>query len=93
VIFKIPQAESSRYEGRDDFVLEYQPSFLDNVFPTVRLNDGRLTTDYSYMSVDCFHFSQKLHAVGEYSNKTPLMHVIGQKGKLFYKIKKKLVLN
>jgi len=65
VIFFTMQAESSRYEGRDDFVLEYQPSFLDNVFPSVRLNNGRLTTDYSYMSVDCFHFSQKLHAVGE----------------------------
>ncbi|XP_059476394.1 phospholipase B1, membrane-associated-like [Neocloeon triangulifer] len=55
--------ESKRYDGRPDFALEFQPTYLDNIYPTVRLNNGRLTTDYSYMSIDCFHFSQKLHAV------------------------------
>ncbi|XP_065341337.1 phospholipase B1, membrane-associated-like [Cloeon dipterum] len=55
--------ESKRYDGRDDFALEFQPTYQDILFPSVRLNNGLLTTDYSYLAVDCFHFSQKLHAV------------------------------
>ncbi|KAF4533411.1 hypothetical protein B566_EDAN013290 [Ephemera danica] len=56
-------AESGRYDGREDFTVQFQPTFLDAQFPKYRNSRGRLTTDYSYLSVDCFHYSQKLHAV------------------------------
>lgn len=45
----------------EDFTVVYQPFVLNYTFPTTK--DGY--TDYSYMSADCFHFSQKGNARGK----------------------------
>lgn len=45
----------------DDFTVVVQPFILNYTFPTA--SDGN--TDYSYLSVDCFHFSQRGHARGK----------------------------
>jgi hypothetical protein len=58
------QAESGRYEEREDFTVQFQPTFQDAEFPVRRDRNGRITTDYSYLAADCFHYSQKLHALG-----------------------------
>lgn len=45
----------------DDFTVVFQPFAANYTFP---LNDQGLT-DFSYMSADCFHFSQKGNARGK----------------------------
>lgn len=58
--------ESGRYDTRDDFTVQYQPTFKNMRFPTFRdRRSGKEFTDYSYLAVDCFHYSQKFHALGE----------------------------
>lgn len=52
-------SELEEFNNRDDFVINIQP-FLQTVkFPTIP--DGN--TDFSYLSYDCFHFSQKGYAL------------------------------
>ncbi|XP_059480389.1 phospholipase B1, membrane-associated-like [Neocloeon triangulifer] len=58
--------ESGRYDTRDDFTVQYQPTFKKLKFPKYRdRRTGVEHTDYSYLALDCFHYSQKFHAVGE----------------------------
>lgn len=47
---------------RDDFAVVYQP-FTEEISVPKGLNN---LTDYTYMSMDCFHLSQKLNAEGMY---------------------------
>lgn len=52
-------ADLDEFNNRNDFAVVNQP-FLRNVhFP--RLSNGN--NDFSYMSVDCFHLSQKGYAI------------------------------
>ncbi|XP_071455288.1 phospholipase B1, membrane-associated-like [Hetaerina americana] len=53
---------SGRYSKREDFTVEFQPTFLNFEFPYKIGSNGRKFTDYSFLAIDCFHFSQKLHA-------------------------------
>lgn len=48
----------------DDFTVVVQPFLLNYTFPIT--SEGY--TDYSYLSTDCFHFSQKGHARGKKRN-------------------------
>lgn len=45
----------------DDFTVVYQPFVLNYTFPLTQMG----YTDYSFMSADCFHFSQKGNARGK----------------------------
>lgn len=49
------------FKNKDDFAVVLQ-TFTEHLkFPVNRFN----TTDLSYLSLDCFHFSQKGYARGE----------------------------
>lgn len=50
----------SEFDSKDDFTVVVQPFDLDITFPM--LKNGQ--TDFSYLSTDCFHFSQKGYARG-----------------------------
>ena len=59
---------TGRYETTTDFTVVVQPSLVNGLLPR-QWNDlykARLP-DLSYLAPDCFHFSQKLHALGMYS--------------------------
>ncbi|KAF4526900.1 hypothetical protein B566_EDAN014522 [Ephemera danica] len=61
---RVQQAEvdlvaSGRYDVTEDFTVVVQP-FSSNVSFPIRPEDG--STDLSYLSTDCFHFSQKGYA-------------------------------
>ncbi|XP_039277521.1 phospholipase B1, membrane-associated isoform X2 [Nilaparvata lugens] len=43
----------------DDFAVVYQPFTAELTFPTRRNSNGEIVTDTTYLSKDCFHFSQK----------------------------------
>ncbi|KAK4882882.1 hypothetical protein RN001_006201 [Aquatica leii] len=55
---------SGRYENRDDFTVVLQPfiKFFNAPDDPFRLHDEAI--DISYITHDCFHFSQKGHALG-----------------------------
>ena len=48
---------------RNDFTVEFLPTLKDAKIPLAE--DG--FTDLSYLNADCFHWSQKLHALCEYN--------------------------
>lgn len=52
-------AEADEF-SKDDFAVVYQPFDLD-----LNLLDPSGNTDYSLLSTDCFHFSQKGHGMGK----------------------------
>ncbi|KAK6624207.1 hypothetical protein RUM44_011066 [Polyplax serrata] len=57
--------ESGRYNNRDDFVVVYQPTNLNSHFPKLPLEKRSFKIDphdYSYVAIDCIHYTQKLHA-------------------------------
>lgn len=63
------QVESGRYDNKDDFVVVYQPTNLNSHFPKLPLNKRHLKVDphdYSFVAIDCIHYTQKLHARSEY---------------------------
>lgn len=54
-------ARMKEFQGRSDFAVINQP-FLKNVtFPHLKNGDH----DFTYMSLDCFHLSQKGYAIGK----------------------------
>ncbi|XP_046392986.1 phospholipase B1, membrane-associated-like [Ischnura elegans] len=59
---EVAMIASGRYSKRDDFTVEFQPTFLNLEFPYTVGQSGRRYTDFSFLALDCFHFSQKFHA-------------------------------
>lgn len=53
-------ANREEFQNRTDFTVVVQPFTEDLIVP---LNKKGLT-DFTYMSLDCFHFSQKGYALG-----------------------------
>jgi hypothetical protein len=53
-------AELPEFHDKDDFTIVSQPFTASITIPL----DSRGITDYSYLSTDCFHFSQKGYARG-----------------------------
>lgn len=51
---------SGKYDNRDDFTVVLQPFFSETPVPLKENGSA----DKSYFALDCFHFSQKGHAVG-----------------------------
>jgi hypothetical protein len=57
---------NGRYDRRKDFTVVIQPSTIGARIPLVQEYPGaKPQLDLSYMGPDCFHWSQKLHAMGE----------------------------
>lgn len=56
-------AEITNYDefDLDDFAVVFQPFILNYTFPQTTKG----FTDFSILSSDCFHFSQKGHALGK----------------------------
>lgn len=55
------KVENEELKDKEDFAVVLQPFTENLIFPRNRYN----TTDMSYLSTDCFHFSQKGYARGE----------------------------
>ncbi|CAB3376631.1 Hypothetical predicted protein [Cloeon dipterum] len=72
--------ESGRYDTRPDFTVQFQPTFKHLSFPTMRdAATNAEVTDYSYLAFDCFHYSQKFHAVAANAFWNNLLEAPGQK--------------
>ncbi|XP_068085160.1 phospholipase B1, membrane-associated-like [Anabrus simplex] len=65
---------SDRYHEKDDFTVVFQPFTMHITFPTT--GD---TTDYTYMSYDCFHLSQKTHALAANGLWNNMLQPVGNK--------------
>lgn len=60
--------ELDEFNKKDDFAVINQPFLRQVKFP--RVSNGN--NDYTYMSVDCFHLSQKGYAIATNVSKNPL---------------------
>ena len=57
---------SGRYDTRKDFTVVIQPTLVQGTLPQHRPRRGsRVQPDLDYLSPDCFHWAQKLHAMGK----------------------------
>jgi hypothetical protein len=57
------QANNSRYNSKDDFAVVGHSFLTEAKIPNRRTARGDIT-DFSFLSEDCFHFSQKTQAIG-----------------------------
>lgn len=68
---------SGRYYARDDFTVVLQPFLIQPMVPMASPRRGaRPQPDLSFFAPDCFHFAQKLHAIGTYVHKGMLVFVL-----------------
>ncbi|KAG2467802.1 PLB1 Phospholipase, partial [Polypterus senegalus] len=66
---------SGRYDGREDFAVVTQPFFRSSFIPLA--DDG--TPDVRFFSSDCFHFSERGHAMMAISLWNNMLEPVGQK--------------
>eukprot|EP00090_Calanus_glacialis_P018298 TRINITY_DN28387_c0_g1_i2.p1 TRINITY_DN28387_c0_g1~~TRINITY_DN28387_c0_g1_i2.p1 ORF type:complete len:457 (+),score=87.72 TRINITY_DN28387_c0_g1_i2:267-1637(+) len=71
---------TGRYDTSSDFTVVLQPSLVNGLLPRNynKLFNRRLP-DLSYLAPDCFHFSQKLHALVGRSLWNNLLQPVGSK--------------
>jgi phospholipase B1 len=71
---------TARYETTTDFTVVIQPSLVNGLLPR-HFNElySRRLPDLSYLAPDCFHFSQKLHALVGRSLWNNLLQPVGSK--------------
>jgi len=71
---------SGRYDTEKDFTVVIQPSLINGEVPS-KFNKlfKRYLPDLSYLAPDCFHFSQKLHALVGRSLWNNLLQPVGSK--------------
>ncbi|XP_077293718.1 phospholipase B1, membrane-associated-like [Arctopsyche grandis] len=67
--------QAPEFNTKEDFAVVVQPFDLDIKFPT----DKNGNTDYSYLSTDCFHFSQKGYAIAANALWNNMMEPVGNK--------------
>uniref|UniRef100_A0A1Y9IW83 Phospholipase B1, membrane-associated n=1 Tax=Anopheles minimus TaxID=112268 RepID=A0A1Y9IW83_9DIPT len=71
-------AERDEFDNASDFVVNYQPFPEHLTLPTLQNGD----TDAGVASVDCFHFSQRGHAIAANSYWNNLIDIVGNKSRL-----------
>lgn len=64
----IMQVKSGRYDTKDDFTVVLQPFMKAFNAPLEKSLRFKPFIDKSYITYDCFHFSQKGHALGKFEN-------------------------
>ncbi|XP_054259346.1 phospholipase B1, membrane-associated-like [Macrosteles quadrilineatus] len=75
--FKV--ASDLRYQNSDDFAVVAQPFTFNISFPIRRDRLGNILTDFTYLSEDCFHFSQKGYSRAVTALWNNMLEPIGQK--------------
>ena len=55
---------SGRYDTKDDFTVVIQPTLIQGSLPQLR--NGNI--DLNFLAPDCFHFSQRTHALGKFKS-------------------------
>lgn len=58
------QARDERFRSKEDFAIVLQNFTKELTFPLQRDSAGKFVCDLTYLSQDCFHFSQKGYARG-----------------------------
>uniref|UniRef100_A0A182UXX1 Phospholipase B1, membrane-associated n=1 Tax=Anopheles merus TaxID=30066 RepID=A0A182UXX1_ANOME len=71
-------AEREEFNNATDFVVNFQPFPEQLTLPTLQNGD----TDAGIVSVDCFHFSQRGHAIAANSYWNNLIDMVGNKTEL-----------
>lgn len=66
-----PQINSGRYDTKEDFTVVLQPFMKAFNAPEEESDKFKPFIDESYITYDCFHFSQKGHALGGCLNNFP----------------------
>ncbi|XP_053663664.1 phospholipase B1, membrane-associated-like [Anopheles marshallii] len=74
-------AERDEFSSDSDFVVNYQPFPEHLTLPTLQNGD----TDAGIASVDCFHFSQRGHAIAANSYWNNLIDLVGNKSELVHR--------
>lgn len=59
IMLNLLQANDARFKYKDDFTVVLQTFTKNITFPLKRNAAGEVVHDLSYLSHDCFHFSQK----------------------------------
>lgn len=59
------QIKSGRYDTKEDFTVVLQPFMQAFNAPEGKAGRFKPFIDKSYITYDCFHFSQKGHALGK----------------------------
>eukprot|EP00095_Tigriopus_kingsejongensis_P006631 maker-scaffold1179_size56971-snap-gene-0.14 protein:Tk06631 transcript:maker-scaffold1179_size56971-snap-gene-0.14-mRNA-1 annotation:"phospholipase B " len=76
--------QGGRYDTRDDFTVVLQPITLEAKLPRTRSHGrGPRGVDLNYLSPDCFHWSQKVHAVAARALWNNLLEPLGHKSTSF----------
>eukprot|EP00096_Caligus_rogercresseyi_P005560 TRINITY_DN2135_c0_g1_i1.p1 TRINITY_DN2135_c0_g1~~TRINITY_DN2135_c0_g1_i1.p1 ORF type:complete len:143 (-),score=36.32 TRINITY_DN2135_c0_g1_i1:125-553(-) len=70
---------SGRYDRKPDFTVVLQPSILEGEIPREVTRRGTLQPNLDYLAPDCFHFSQKLHAMVSRALWNNLLEPVGVK--------------
>ncbi|KFB43208.1 AGAP006396-PA-like protein [Anopheles sinensis] len=68
-------AAREEFHNKPDFTVVYQPFTMNLTFPETRSGD----TDFTYMSLDCFHLSQKGYALASNALWNNMLEPIGGK--------------
>lgn len=63
--FRVLQINSGRYNKKEDFTVVIQPFIKLFNAPLDKKRQYEEVIDISYVTYDCFHFSQKGHALGK----------------------------
>lgn len=71
-------AKSIRYNSNDNFAVVGQPFLTNAMIPTKKTAQGEIT-DFSFLSEDCFHFSQKTQAIAANLLWNSLLEPVGSK--------------
>ncbi|XP_040574332.1 phospholipase B1, membrane-associated [Lepeophtheirus salmonis] len=70
---------SGRYDIKPDFTVVIQPSIVEGDVPRSKTRRGVLQPNLDYLAPDCFHFSQKLHAMVSRALWNNLLEPVGLK--------------